>query len=314
MSMRHPSPRPRRLPAARWLLLPVMAATVVACDGELPDAYGNFESREVTVSSEVTGKLIRFDVREGDELDPDIAVAQIDTLQMALQMSELELQVRASRIRADEARAQVRSLQAQLGSAEEDYERTQRLFDRNAATAGDLNRLAGNVSSLREQIVGARARVDLMQQEAAIAEARIAQLRDRIGRATIRNPVGGTVLTTMVEGGEVVQAGRPLYTIAPLDTLILRAYVSGGQLASLTLGGEVSVQFDAGSGTLERRSGRLTWIASEAEFTPTPIQTREQRVDQVYAVKVLVPNEDRRLKIGMPGELLLTTSGPGGQP
>ena len=145
-------------------------------------------------------------------------------------------------------------------------------------------------------------------------ESRIAQLRERIDRASVRNPIGGTVLTTMVEAGEVVQPGAPLYTIAPLDTLVLRAYVSGGQLARLALGDEVAVQFDAGPETLERRMGRLTWIASEAEFTPTPIQTREERVDQVYAITVRVPNEDRRIKIGMPGELILRSSGSGDDP
>ena len=315
MSTRNtPSGRRASLGVLR-IVLPVLVATVgAACDGDLPDAYGNFESREVTVSSEAAGKLRRFDVREGDDLEPGAMVAQIDTVQLALQRDELELQLVASRLRADEARAQLRALQAQLRTAREDYERTERLFDRNAATAGDLNRLEGSVASLSEQVEGARARIDLLQQESAIVESRIAQLRERIGRASVQNPIGGTVLTTMVEAGEVVQPGAPLYTIAPLDTLVLRAYVSGGQLARLELGDEVAVQFDAGSDTLERRTGRLSWISSEAEFTPTPIQTREERVDQVYAVKVLVPNEDRRMKIGMPGELFLSSAGPGDGP
>ncbi len=288
---------------------PVVAGAVLAgCDGELPDAFGNFESREVTVSAQATGPLVRFDVREGDEVDLGAVVGQVDTVQVALQAQELRLQSEATRMRADEARAQLRSIEAQLHTNQVDLERTQRLFERSAATATDLNRQEGAVTSLTEQIAAARARVRLAGQDGAIATSRLAQLEDRIQRATVRNPVRGTVLTTMVEEGEFVQAGRPLYTIAPLDTLVLRAYVSGSQLTGLGVGDEVFVQFDGGSGALERRVGRLTWVASEAEFTPTPIQTREERVDQVYAVKVSVPNLDRSLKIGMPGELLLAAA------
>ena len=284
----------------------------MACNGELPDAYGNFESTEVVVSSEATGTLIRFDIEEGDELTTGEVVAQVDTVQMALQAQELALQVIAARIRADEARAQVRALEAQLRTNQDDLGRVRRLFERNAATATDLNRLEGSVNSLTEQIAAARARIQLAQQDGEIVASRVEQLRDRIGRATVRNPARGTVLTRMAERGEFVQAGRPLYAVAPLDTLVLRAYVSGSQLVDLRVGTEIEVQYDAGDGTLARRSGRLTWVAPEAEFTPTPIQTRDERVDQVYAVKVLVPNTDRTLKIGMPGELILATgSGDG---
>jgi len=287
----------------------LMITLLAACNDELPDAYGNFESTEVVVSSEATGTLVRFDVEEGDELAVGAIVAQVDTVQMALQAQELALQVSASRIRADEARAQVRALEAQLGTSQDDLDRIRRLFERNAATATDLNRLEGAVSALTEQIDAARSRIQLAQQDGEIVASRMEQLRDRIRRATVLNPVRGTVLTTMVEGGEFVQTGRPLYAVAPLDTLVLRAYVSGSQLVDLRVGNEIEVQYDAGAGTLERRAGRLTWVAPEAEFTPTPIQTRDERVDQVYAVKVRVPNTDRTLKIGMPGELILSSGG-----
>ncbi len=297
-----------RLPALLTLL------ALGACNAEQPDAYGNFESREVVVSAEAAGTLIRFDAEEGDEISAGVMVAQVDTIQMALQAAELVLQEESAGLRAVEAAAQVRSLEAQLATSQTDLERVQRLFDREAATAGDLNRLEGSVTSLQAQIDGARARVRLARQEEAIVASRTEQLRDRIRRATVINPIGGTVLTTLVEAGEVVQAGRPLYTIAPLDTLTLRAYVTGNQLASLRVGESVRVQFDSGSGAIESRDGRLTWVASQAEFTPTPIQTRDERVDQVYAVKVRVPNLDRRLKIGMPAELVLNSAGEAGAP
>lgn len=299
-------------PLRRSALLGLLA--FAACEPEQPDAYGNFESREVVVSAEASGTLVRFDLDEGDELAAGAVVAQVDTIQMSLQAEELALQTESARLRATEAAAQVRALEAQLQTSRTDLERVQRLFDRNAATAGDLTRLNGSVTSLLAQIDGARARVRLAQQEEAIVASRIEQLRDRIRRATVENPVGGTVLVTMVEAGEVVQAGRALYTVAPLDTLTLRAYVTSNQLAGLRVGASVSVQFDSGTGGLESRAGRLTWVASQAEFTPTPIQTREERVDQVYAVKIQVPNADRRLKIGMPAELVLAPTTPAGGP
>ena len=295
----------------RTAISPLILLALAACDDGPPDAYGNFESRAVMVAAEATGRLVRLDIAEGAELEVDAFVAQVDTVQMALQMGELTLQAGAAQIRGEEAAAHVRSLEAQLNTARDDLERTQRLFAVDAATSGDLNRLQGSVNSLSEQITGARARFRLAGQEADIMASRIAQLRDRIARATVRNPVRGTVLMTVVEVGEYVQPGQALYTIAPLDTLVLRAYVSGSQLGGLQLGSSVDIQFDSGSGALERRSGRLSWIASETEFTPTPIQTRDERVDQVYAVKVLVPNTDRRLKIGMPGELILSTPDAG---
>ena len=276
------------------------------CAEERADAYGNFESQPVTVASEATGRLQRFDVREGDVVTAGQPVALVDTTQLSLQAREQSLLLEAARIRADEAAAQLRALQAQLATAEVDYERARRLYDQNASTSSDLNRLSGAVAALTEQAAAAGARVRLARQEHRIGEARLAHLRDRIDRSTILNPVEGTILTTMVEPGEFVQPGRPLYSIAPLDSLVLRAYVSGNQLASIRIGSEVAVLYDAGDGSLAERAGRLTWIASEAEFTPTPIQTRDERVDLVYAVKIIVPNPTGDLKIGMPAEVRLS--------
>lgn len=303
-----------RTPRRRTVLTAVGALLLAACEAERPDAYGNFESVEVDVSAEATGTLLRLDVREGERLTPGEVVAQIDSVQLALQKKELEVQRQVASTRGAEAAASVRSLQAQLRTAEEDLARTRRLIDQNAATASELSRLESSVESLQAEIAGARARIELASHDQAATAARIEQIEERLARTQVRNPVAGTVLTTFAEEGEYVQQGRPLYTIAPLDTLVLRAYVSGGQLAALELGGTVEVRFDAGDGTLAGRSGRISWISPSAEFTPTPIQTREERVDQVYAVKVRVPNPDGRIKIGMPGELVLDSPPAGEQP
>jgi HlyD family secretion protein len=134
-------------------------------------------------------------------------------------------------------------------------------------------------------------------------EARLNQIEQQLDDAHVVNPVNGTVLTTYVEPHELVGQGQPLYQIANLDTLELRAYVSGAQLPSIALGQSVEVLVDENAEENQRLSGKISWIASQAEFTPKMIQTKEERVTQVYALKIKVPNPDGILKIGMPGEV-----------
>jgi HlyD family secretion protein len=146
--------------------------------------------------------------------------------------------------------------------------------------------------------------------DVASSEARVAQIRDRIVKSTVTNPQAGTVLTTYARAGEVVQPGQPLYKIADLDTLDLRAYVTGGQLPAVRLGQRVEVRVDRGSGKLRTIAGVVTWVSPTAEFTPTPVQTRDERADLVYAVKIRVPNADGSLKIGMPADVTFAAALP----
>ena len=146
------------------------------------------------------------------------------------------------------------------------------------------------------------------RQEVEALDAQVAQIDDRLSRSRIVSPQDGTVLARYVEAGEFVQQGQPLFKLASLDSLTFRAYVAQAQLTALRLGQEVKVGVDRAD-SIVTLPGRITWIASSAEFTPTPIQTRDERADQVYAVKVMVANPDGQLRIGMPGELVLS-SGP----
>lgn len=156
----------------------------------------------------------------------------------------------------------------------------------------------------------ARAQLRSVEMEAASSDARVRQVDDLVDRSSVLNPQGGTVLATYTRAGETVQAGQPLYRIASLDTLILRVYVTGDQLGTLRLGQELDVHFE-GVGGDSGRSGIVEWISPSAEFTPTPIQTRDERATLVYAVKVRVPNDDGALKIGMPGDVTFRGGGPG---
>lgn len=294
--------RSRRRAALRLILaLPLLAA----CGDDAPDAYGNFEADPVVVSAEVGGTLVRFEPEEGERVRAGAVVGQIDTVALALQRDELERQGSASRTRTAEARAQIGVLEAQLATARSELARVRRLHAAEAATARQLEQATGEVRVLTERIAAARATIGVVREEAGGAAARVRQVEDRLARSRVTNPRAGTVLTTYAEPGEYVAPGAPLYEVADLDTLTFRAYVAGAQLAAVRLGDTVRVQVDAPDGALRTVAGRVTWVAAQAEFTPTPIQTRDERVSQVYAVKVRVANPDGALRIGMPGELVL---------
>jgi HlyD family secretion protein len=200
---------------------------------------------------------------------------------------------------------QIRVLEIQRSVARRNYDRIRRLFAEQAATAQQLDQAERDYRVLGAQIDALRAQQQSVAREVSSSEARVAQISERLGKSQVANPVRGTVLATFVHAGELVQPGQPLYRIANLDTLTLRAYVSETQLHTLRLGGQVEVRIDSGEGNTTALPGTIGWISPKAEFTPTPIQTREERADLVYAVKVRVPNTRGLLKIGMPGDLTL---------
>jgi len=191
--------------------------------------------------------------------------------------------------------------------AERELARTERLLRNAAATAQQGDRAEREVKVIKQQLAGARAARATLVQELAAQDAQVALIDERLARSRVVSPLDGTVLARYVEPGEFVQPGQPLFKLASLDSLTFRAYVSGSQLGSLRLSQKVTVGVDRAD-SIAKVPGRVTWIASTAEFTPTPIQTREERADQVYAVKVAVRNIDGDLKIGMPGELLLDSA------
>jgi HlyD family secretion protein len=291
---------PAGLKAAAAILFSVLAS----CGKDEADAYGNFEATEVTVAAEVSGRLLELRLDEGDRVAKGASLGAIDTLPLVLERQALVARRAAGASRAREAGANVAALEVQLAVANRELARTERLKQQAAATAQQIDRAEEQARVVKEQLVGARAARATLNQELAALVAQVAQIDDRLNRSRIVSPLQGTVLTRYVEPGEYVQAGQPLFKLASLDSLTFRAYVSGGQLSTLRLGQPVSVAVDRAD-SIARVPGRVTWIASSAEFTPTPIQTREERADQVYAVKIAVGNSDGTLKIGMPGELLL---------
>lgn len=285
------------------------AIALLACRGEPePDAYGNFEATEVVVAAQTAGQIERFTPVEGMRLERGAIVALIDTTQLALEREQLVAQRAAAGARSAESSRELSVLLVQRDVARRAYERTRRLQAERAATAQQLDQAERDYRVLLAQIEAARARSRSVGLEAASADAQVAQIRDRLSKSRVANPQSGTVLAIYARAGEVVQSGQPLYRIADLDTLVLRAYVGETQLGSFRVGQMVAVHVDAGRGERLTLPGWVSWVSSAAEFTPTPVQTRDDRADLVYAVKVLVANRDGALKIGMPADLTLSAT------
>jgi len=272
-----------------------------------PDAYGNVEATEVVVGAQANGQLESFTPAEGNTIASGETVAVVDTSGLVLQLDQLEAQRGVSGSRVNEVRKQIGVLETQQAVAQRTYDRTKRLFDQQAATAQQLDAADRDLRTLNAQIEQAKAQRQTATVDVSSSDARVAQIRDQIRKSKVANPVSGTVLTTFVKAGEFVQTGQPLYKIANLDTLELRAYISEPQLAGVKVGQQVQISIDTGTKARRTLSGTVSWISSQAEFTPTPIETRDERTNLVYAIKVRVPNTNRVLKIGMPADVQLTT-------
>lgn len=309
-------------PLSATLFVVVTAVLLLGCENEDdPDAHGTFEAEEVTVSNEIGGQLLRFHVEEGNRLPagplgrsaPSLSnrerpvqravVGLVDTTRLALQRRELRARRQAIRSKMTSVTAEVNVLTERLQAARRELKRMRTLREGDAAPERQVDQAEDEVQVLERRIEATRTqKANLVHEIEAINE-QIAQVNERIQKSWVVNPIEGTVLTTYAEKGEVVRVGEPLYTIAALDTLTLRAYVSGAQLSDIKIGQRVRVFVDESEDARQSRMGRVTWVADEAEFTPTPIQTKEERVDFVYAVKIRVPNPEGALKIGMPADV-----------
>jgi HlyD family secretion protein len=285
-------------------ILVLGTVALAACGKDHVDAYGNFEATEVTVGAEVGGRLLAFHLEEGDRLEKGALVGTVDTVPLLLERQALVARRAAAASRTKESSSNIAALEVQSTIADRELARTERLIKQSAATAQQQDRAERESRVAKEQLTGARAARSSANQEVQALEAQVAQIDDRMARSRIVSPQEGTVLARYVEAGEFVQQGQPLFKLASLDSLTFRAYVSNAQLSQLRLNQQVQVGVDRAD-SIAKLPGRIVWIASAAEFTPTPIQTRDERVDQVYAVKILVANREGRLRIGMPGELTL---------
>ncbi len=292
---------------ASLALVVTLVVTLAGCNGSPDaDAYGNFEADEVVVSAETQGRILQLNAIEGLTLEAGATVGLVDTTQLALERTQVIAQRSALALQQREVSQQRSALEAQLEIAQRAKERTDRLFASGAATSTQRDQVERDVRVLTAQAAASRASEGRVAAEAGALEARLAAVRDRLARASLTNPIHGTVLAQYARAGEMIAPGQPLYRVANLDTLTLRAYVDGTQLASVALGAVVQVHVDGADGLTALR-GIVSWVSPRSEFTPTPVQTRNERAELVYAVKIRVPNPDGALKIGMPGDVTFST-------
>ena len=288
-----------------YLLLLILAG---CSRSESFDATGTFEATEITVSAEASGRILAFDVNEGDRIAQGQTVGTIDTVQLYLQKMQLERQIASVRSNRPDISKQVTALQEQIAQQETERTRVKRLLDDGAATTKQLDDIVATLKILNGQLEATRSTLRnntaSIDENSSSIELQIAQVEDRLAKCRIVSPVTGTVLAKYAETGELASTGRPLMKVADLDHIYLRAYFTSEQLAALQLGQEVTVTADFGADQRFEYPGHIIWIASESEFTPKNIQTRNTRANLVYAVKIAVEN-DGRLKIGLYGEVNL---------
>lgn len=274
--------------------------------GENYDATGSFEATEVIVSSEAAGKILELSVEEGQQLQESQRVGYIDSTQLYLQKMSLLRNVQGVRAQRPNIDTQTAAIEEQIQTLQRERTRTENLIKANAANRKQLDDINSQIDVLQKQL---SAQTSSLQKSSANISAQssamdiqVAQLEDRLEKCKIVSPITGVVLNKYVEQGELANMGTPLFKIADINNMYLRAYVTNDQLAGLKLNDRVKVMVDAGDGNMKSYDGTISWISDKSEFTPKTIQTKNERANLVYAIKIAVAN-DGFLKIGMYGEV-----------
>lgn len=288
-----------------FFLLPLLLS---ACEEQIEsaDAYGNFEAQELIISAEASGKLLELDLEEGSTLKAGQMLGFIDTTQLHLKKLQLQASIRTIGGKQQDALPQIEVYTEQKRNLQREKKRVEALLKDKAATPKQLDDIIGQIEVVNKQINAAQAQEKTFNKgllgETEPLQLQIAQIEDQLQKSYIHNPIEGTVLLKFVEASEFVTMGKPLYKIADLSEMDLRVFVSGTQLTHIKIGQEVKVFIDEDESTNRQLTGIINWISDKAEFTPKIVQTKEERTNLVYAIKIAVQN-DGYLKIGMPGEV-----------
>jgi HlyD family secretion protein len=287
------------------LLTPFVWTSCSSGSGDF-DATGNFESDEVIVSAEASGKILQLGINEGQVLTARQVVGFIDTMQLHYRKKQLQYSINAVLAKQPNASVQLSTITEQLQTATREKKRIENLLKADAATQKQLDDYNAQIDLLKKQYDALQSSLSIttrsLQSETYPLKAQLDQVQDQIQKSIISNPVDGTVLLQYAMKDEVVNPGKAIYKIADLTKIILRVYISGSQLSEIKLGQDVKIRVDSGSDTYKNYTGKITWISDKAEFTPKTIQTKDERANLVYAIKVLVKN-DGYLKLGMYGEV-----------
>jgi HlyD family secretion protein len=267
---------------------------------------GTFEATEVTISSEISGKIHALAIQEGQLLQAGVPVGTIDTVPLALERELLKRKREVLKSRQADIPKQVAAIHAQIAAAQGERRRFDNLVQMNAANRKQVDDLDAQIAVLERQLIAQTATLEEHNRgvaaELAALEIEIARVDDRLARCRIVSPIHGTVLAKYAEAGEVTLAGKALFKVGDTDNMFLRAYVTSSQLSRVQLGESVKLFTELDDDDRRAYTGRVVWISDKAEFTPKSVQTRDERANQVYAIKIATRN-DGWLKIGMYGEI-----------
>lgn len=291
------------------LIISALTLLLGACNSTPDyDATGIFEAVTVTVSSETTGKILSFDINEGDSVTAGEQVALIDTAILYLQQRQIMSQQQSAESSSPDIAAQVAALRSRIAHQQRECERQRKLLADGATTRKQYDDANAMLRTMRGELDAQLSTLgknkNTISENAAALQYQREQIAEQIARSIITSPVRGTVLVKYAEAGEFATPGKPLYKIANLDDIYLRSYFTASQVANISIGQKVTVIADFGGDEQYEYPGTITWIAQESEFTPKSIQTRDSRANLVYAVKISVEN-DGRLKLGQYGEVRL---------
>ena len=285
-----------------------LAVLLFSChneDGEY-DATGVFETTEVIVSAQGTGKIMRFDIDEGKTVDAEVELGYIDTVQLSLKKQELLANLEATDSRRYDVARQIASLREEIATQKREQQRYQNLVQAKAANQKQLDDINARLATLEKQLAAQTETLEngnrTVSGQVRMLEAQLAQVEDQIGKCRISSPINGTILSKYAEAGELASQGRALFKVGDIVNMYLRAYITADQLTELKIGQSVRVFADEGESGRREYAGTVSWISDKAEFTPKTIQTRDERANLVYAVKIQIQN-DGFVKRGMYGEI-----------
>ena len=269
------------------------------------DAAGSFETTEILVSAEAQGRIMQFDIEEGQSVTENQIVGYIDSTQLFLKKEQLIASQKGLQSRRPDIRKQMAVLEQQIATAKTEKKRVENLLKANAATTKQLDDVNAQIAVLEKQLAASKTTLEStdegMSSDNKALDIQIQQLEDQLTKCRIVSPATGVVLTKYAEKGELAGAGKALFKVANLDNMILRAYITNEQLTQIKIGQKVTVTADFGE-EQKQYEGTISWVSAKSEFTPKTIQTRDERANLVYAIKVSVKN-DGYLKIGMYGNV-----------
>jgi len=298
----------KKIKTTSCIIMMILLTTSCNRSGVQYDASGTFETQEIIVSAETLGKILMLDIQEGDNVKEGDVLGVIDTMQLYLSKLQLKTSIKAVTSRKTNVNTQIAVLQEQLSTAKVEKERIEKLLKANAANRKQLDDINAQIAVLEKQIAAQRSAMESgnssISEESSALEIQIAQLDDQLKKSRITSPINGTILVKYAEKGEMAAPGKALFKVANTDEMILRAYVSASQFTQLKLGQEIAVFADFGEKETREYKGSVVWISEKAEFTPKTVQTRDERDNLVYAIKIRVKN-DGYLKIGMYGGVKL---------